>query len=88
MRTLFAVVVAVVISLKAGESFATCQQTRSETGRKFVCADGTIQLIELRAHKVFIRTYNPDTKSWSEQTFPAIDGLTLDQVSVAIQSSG
>lgn len=82
------VAVAAVAALTSHGAFASCQQTRTDTGKRFVCADGTIQLIALQSEHVVIRTYNPDTKSWSEQRFPAIDGLTLDQVSIAIQSSG
>jgi len=82
------VAVAAVTACFAFDALAACQQTHSDAGKRFVCADGTIQLIALHDQQVVIRTYNPDTKSWSEQRFPAIDGLTLDQVNIAIQSSG
>lgn len=77
--------VTVVASFNA---FAACKQTASTQEKKFLCSDGTIQLISLEDQHVVIKTFNPETQSWSEQRFPAIEGLSLDQVSVAIQSNG
>lgn len=87
MRTLFRVAI-VAFSFAAFDAYAACQQTQSLEGKKFVCADGTVQLIALRGEEVVIKTYSPESRSWSEQRFPAIDGVSLEQISIAVQSSG
>lgn len=87
MRVLLFLVVTVV-SHAAGQAHASCRATPVVEGKKFVCADGTIQLISLEQSEVIIKTFNPESRSWSEQRFPAIDGLSLEQVSVAVQASG
>lgn len=86
MRVWFLAAVAVV-SLAAGQAHAGCRSLPDVHGKKFVCDDGTVQHISLEQSEVVIKTFNPESRSWSEQRFPAIDGLSLEQVSVAVQAS-
>jgi hypothetical protein len=81
----FSVAVLVVGSAYAE---ASCNAVNERDARKFVCADGTIQSIVLVDGQVVIRTYSPETKTWSESRFPAADGISIDTVSISVRQGG
>lgn len=81
-------VVGAVLSLGSLHAEASCRGVNEGDIRKFVCSDGTIQNISLVDGQIVIKTYNPETKSWSENRFPAADGITLDTVSISVRQGG
>lgn len=67
---------------------ANCIAKNEGQFRKFVCADGTIQKIAIQDGQVVILTFSPETKKWSESSFPAPYGTTLDALSVSLNQGG
>ncbi|MBM3383230.1 MAG: hypothetical protein FJY29_12465 [Betaproteobacteria bacterium] len=77
-----------VVSLGSAYAEASCRGLNEGNIRKFVCSDGTVQNISLVDGQIVIKTYNPETKTWSESRFPAADGITLDTVSISVRQGG
>ncbi len=72
----------------SAQAEASCRGISEGDIKKFVCSDGTIQNISMANGFIIVRTYNPESKTWSEARFPAADGVNLETVSISVQQGG
>lgn len=85
---LFTAAVAVLVVIVSAQAEANCRGISEGDIKKFVCSDGTIQNISMANGFIIVRTYNPESKTWSEARFPAADGVNLETVSISVQQGG
>lgn len=83
----FLTILSVLVSGSAYAS-AQCRALKEAGGHKFLCSDGSIQKVSLLGGQIVIKTYNPETKSWSESRFPASEGISLDTVNISVRQGG
>lgn len=73
-----------VLSLFAQTAEANCKVFNVGYSKQFKCPDGSVQSIELIKEQLIVRTFNPETKSWSEQRFAVAPEMTLDNVNISV----
>jgi hypothetical protein len=66
------------------EASGACKQHNSDNQKQFSCADGTIKKISVDNEQLVIKTYHPESKSWTEDRFPVSSGLSLDSMNLSV----
>lgn len=73
-----------VVSSFAQTAEANCKVFNVGYSKQFKCPDGSVQSIEIIKQQLIVRTFNPETKSWSEQRFNVAPEMTLDNVNISV----